>query len=189
MRLAQHPLCLRPTNRGAALFIPSRLLVALLGGRDLLLCAKQGGRDLLLCAKHLFGAARTVVAAAVIRGGRTGPPPSASASQVLSMMRALLRRVILARSMTRWKAPSERGPNVSMAEAARHLCDASSGTRGERPSLSAPAIAKPIMTTAQNNRQSAVNWRMRVRWRSLIPAQSSRDRRRRHAASGCAADE
>jgi len=41
---------LRPTNRGTALFIAFRLFVALLGGRDLL-----------LCAKHLFDAARTVV--------------------------------------------------------------------------------------------------------------------------------
>ena len=31
----------------------------------------------------------------------------------------------------------------------RHLCDASSGTRGERPSFSAPAITKPIMTTGR----------------------------------------
>jgi hypothetical protein len=78
-------------------------------------------------------------------------------------------------------APNNRPSNRTLpAAAGRHFCDASSGTRGERPSLSAPAIAKPTMTTAQNNRQNAVNCRMRVRWRSLIPAQSSRDRRRRH---------
>ena len=51
-----------------------------------------------------------------------------------------------------------------MAEATRHLCDASSGTRGKRLSLSAPKIAKPMMTTAQNNRQNAINWRLRVSW-------------------------
>ena len=41
---------LRPTNRGTALFVAFRLLVALLGGRDLL-----------LCAKHLFVAAMVAI--------------------------------------------------------------------------------------------------------------------------------
>jgi hypothetical protein len=37
-----------------------------------------------------------------------------------------------------------------------------------------------MMTTAHNNRPSATNWRMGVRLRSLILAELSRDRRRRH---------
>jgi hypothetical protein len=37
-----------------------------------------------------------------------------------------------------------------------------------RPPLSAPEIAKLIVTMAQTKRQRAVNWRMRVRLRSLI---------------------
>jgi hypothetical protein len=56
---------------------------------------------------------------------------------------------------------------IPAAGASRHLCDASCGT-GARAPFSAPAIAKPIVTTAATSMQSAVKRPMRVVWRSLM---------------------
>jgi hypothetical protein len=83
--------------------------------------------------------------------------------------------IVLAGQKERYAAiVAEEDASGDGAARPRHFCDASSGT-GERAPFSAPEIAKPMMPMAHNNRQSAVNWRMWVRWLSLIPAQPSRD--------------